>query len=69
MERTADLELVAWRSSRQHRVQTSSRLFVGTLLTCALVSAMFATWLPLQVSIVTVFLFAGLTTGLNCAIS
>lgn len=59
MERTADLELVAWRARRQHRAQTSSRLFVGTLLACAVVSALFATWLPLQVSIVTVFLFAG----------
>ena len=59
MERTADIEIVAWRARRQHRLQTSSRLFVGTLLACAVVSALFATWLPLQVSIVTVFLFAG----------
>ena len=59
MQRTADLELAAWRTRRQHRVQPSSRLFAGTLLACALVSAVFATWLPLQVSIVTVFLFAG----------
>ena len=59
MERIADIKLVAWRARPQHRVQPSSRLFAGALLTCALVSAVFATWLPLQVSIVTVFLFAG----------
>lgn len=59
MERTFDLELVAWRSRQLHRVGNSSRLFVAVLVTCACVSAMFATWLPLQISIVTVFLFAG----------
>jgi len=59
MERTAELELVAWHSRRQQHVQTSSRLFVAAVLACAVVSASFATWLPLQVSIVTVFLFAG----------
>ncbi|HKO60653.1 MAG TPA: hypothetical protein VJV03_05795, partial [Pyrinomonadaceae bacterium] len=59
MERTADVELVAWRARRQQRVQINNRLFVGTLLLCGLVSAVLASWLPLQVSIVTVFLFAG----------
>ncbi len=59
MERAAELELVAWHSRRQQRVQTSSRLFVAAVLACAIVSASFATWLPLQVSIATVFLFAG----------
>src|SRR5688572_2653703 len=60
MQRTADLELAAWPARPQQRLQTSSRLLAGTLLACALVSAGFATWLPQQVSIVTVFLFAGL---------
>ena len=59
MERTAEMELVAWRARRQQCAQISSRLFAGTLLACAFVSAVFATWLPLQISIVTVFLFAG----------
>jgi hypothetical protein len=58
MERTADLELVAWRARQQH-VQPRVGLFVTTLVTCACVSALFATWLPLQISIITVFLFAG----------
>jgi len=35
------------------------RIFVVALLTCVAGSAVFASWLPLQVSIVTVFLFAG----------
>jgi hypothetical protein len=33
--------------------------FAITLITCAVVSALMASWLPLPVSIVTVFLFAG----------
>ena len=59
MERAAELEIAAWRLRSGQHVQHSSRLFVGVLVSCALVSAAFATWLPLQVSIVTVFLFAG----------
>ena len=35
------------------------RIFVVALLTCVAGSALFSSWLPLQVSIVTVFLFAG----------
>jgi hypothetical protein len=34
-------------------------MFAGILIACACVSALFASWLPLQFSIVTVFLFAG----------
>lgn len=59
MERTADLEIAAWRARPRHQVQVSSRVFGGTLLVCALVAAVFAAWLPLQISILTVFLFAG----------
>ena len=59
MERTAELQIAAWRSRRRHHEQAGIRMFVGTLLGCVLLSAVFATWLPLQVSIVTVFLFAG----------
>lgn len=36
-----------------------SRSFAGTLAVCVLGAALLAIWLPLQVSIVTVFLFAG----------
>lgn len=35
------------------------RLFAGAVLACVIAAALFASWLPLQVSIVTVFLFAG----------
>lgn len=39
--------------------RTSVGVFASTLIACAAVSALLASWLPLQVSIVTVFLFAG----------
>lgn len=35
------------------------RLFAGSVIACALLSALLASWVPLQFSIVTVFLFAG----------
>jgi hypothetical protein len=60
MERTANIELAAWR--RTHRADqsgTQTKLFVGALLTCACLSALLASWVPLQFSIATVFLFAG----------
>ena len=37
----------------------SARVFVAIVVLCTIASAAFASWLPLQVSIVTVFLFAG----------
>ena len=62
MERTANIELAAWRADGTPRAgnrQISVRVFAGTLIVCACFSALFASWLPLQVSVVTVFLFAG----------
>src|SRR6267142_2585638 len=62
MERTANLELAAWRSQTAPtaaRRQLSTRVFVCVLIACASLSALLASWLPLQVSVVTVFLFAG----------
>ncbi|HVQ36095.1 MAG TPA: hypothetical protein VMS31_01085 [Pyrinomonadaceae bacterium] len=59
MERTANLEVATWPAGRSARGQLNARLFVSVLLGCALLSAGLASWLPLQVSIVTVFLFAG----------
>lgn len=60
MERTAEIELVAWRSARRNGVtRLSARAFAGILIVCACLSATLASWLPLQLSIVTVFLFAG----------
>ena len=39
--------------------QLGAVFFATVLITCATLSALLASWLPLQVSIVTVFLFAG----------
>ena len=59
MERTAELEMVAWRASLAGQSRTRPRSFVAALLVCALLSAGLAGWAPLGFSIVTVFLFAG----------
>jgi len=62
VERTADIDLAAWRAGATTPVirrQLSLRLFAGILVACACLSALAASWLPLQVSVVTVFLFAG----------
>ena len=58
MERTAQLEIAQWRAARKQRVQGGG-VFAGAIVGCVLTAAVFASWLPLQVSIVTVFLFAG----------
>lgn len=59
MERTANIELVAWRAGRVTNRQCGIKVFTSILLACALLSALSASWLPLQFSVVTVFLFAG----------
>src|SRR5215831_18651422 len=60
MESLANIPVSAWSVRRGTRGLTiSSGLFAAMLLVSAGVSAALATWLPLQVSIVTVFLFAG----------
>src|SRR6188474_2360488 len=59
MERSASIDLAAWRLGRSAGRQLSIGLFTCILLACALLSALLASWLPLQFSIVTVFLFAG----------
>ena len=62
MERTANLDLAAWRAGAAPRAnsrQLSVRVFAGILISCACLSALLASWLPLQFSVVTVFLFAG----------
>src|ERR1041385_9333463 len=41
------------------RISASTRVFVAVTVLCVAASAAFASWLPLQVSIVTLFLFAG----------
>ena len=60
MERTANIPFAAWPVARpSDRARVSARLFALMLVASAGVSAALASWLPLQVSIVTVFLFAG----------
>ena len=58
MERASNIPLAAWANTRTN-TRTSVRLFAFILVASAGVSAALASWLPLQVSIVTVFLFAG----------
>jgi hypothetical protein len=59
VERSAELEIPQWRAAKRQRVENSAHAFVVTLGVCVLGAALLATWLPLQVSIITVFLFAG----------
>jgi hypothetical protein len=60
VERSAEIELVAWRAAQaKPGTRRSTRPFVALVVTCAALSAILATWLPLQISIITVFLFAG----------
>src|SRR5437660_10562698 len=60
MERAADFDLKVWRAPRVcDKPRASTRLFVAVVLACACLSALMASWLPLQFSVVTVFLFAG----------
>jgi len=56
VERTAELEIAQWRAGQR---ANGARGFVATLAVCVLGASLLATWLPLQVSIITVFLFAG----------
>ncbi len=52
--------MAAWSGPRRaERARTSAKLFAVVLVTSACLSAILASWLPLQVSIATVFLFAG----------
>ncbi len=59
MQSAVELKLAPWRTTARQRAKTRTRLFVVSLLVCALTSALLASWLPLQFSVVTVFLFAG----------
>jgi hypothetical protein len=60
LESTANIELVRWRSDElRERTRRSARGFAFVVVACAVLSAVMASWVPLQFSIVTVFLFAG----------
>jgi hypothetical protein len=50
------VELKTW---PRVRVAPDAKVFVATVVLCVVAAAAFASWLPLQVSIVTLFLFAG----------
>src|SRR6186997_2850938 len=50
------IELKTWPTAR---AAAGARLFVAIVLACLLASATLASWLPLQLSIATLFLFAG----------
>ena len=58
-------DIVDGRPQRAAPTKTSlcARVFVAIIVLCTLTSAAFASWLPLQVSIVTLFLFAGPHNG------
>ena len=60
MERAENISVAGWRrvESRATR-RVSPRTFAAIVLASALFSAAFASWIPLQASILTVFLFAG----------
>src|SRR5215510_3398294 len=60
MERAENISIGVWRGPialKQTRV--SMKAFAAILIICACASVGLASWLPLQVSIVSVFLFAG----------
>jgi hypothetical protein len=62
VERTANIGLASWREKKaalSGNRELSIRMFATILVACAFLSAVLASWLPLQVSVVTVFLFAG----------
>ena len=62
MERAAQLNPANWPSDSSTRHVSSAltaRVFVSILIGCGCLSALIAGWLPLQVSVITVFLFAG----------
>jgi hypothetical protein len=59
LERTANFDLSSWRSERRTDRNAGIKIFAASLIVCACLSALLASWLPLQFSVVTVFLFAG----------
>lgn len=60
MESTANIQPAAWPAARVGRqARAPAKVFAGGLIACAGLSAVLASWVPLQFSIVTVFLFAG----------
>jgi hypothetical protein len=59
MERSLNIDLRVWSQTHGASTRTGTRLFAMSVIVCACLSAALASWLPLQLSIVTVFMFAG----------
>src|SRR5204862_5116675 len=60
MQRAENIPLGAWReTSVRDKSRVSANVFAAIVITAACLSAGLASWLPLQLSIATVFLFAG----------
>src|ERR1700736_1235397 len=60
MEQASNIPLNAWGQPRPSvHTRAGVRFFAAMVVASACLSAALASWLPLQVSIVTVFLFAG----------
>ena len=59
MERTLNIDLRAARFGYRAKSRNGVKLFAASVIVCACLSAALASWLPLQISVVTVFLFAG----------
>ena len=60
MERAENISPAAWPlRAASTRTRPRARVFAAIVIASACLSAAFASWLPLQVSIITVFLFAG----------
>ena len=60
MERAENIAIGVWAERREHKqTRVSAKVFAAVLIVSACLSATLASWLPLQLSIVSVFLFAG----------
>ncbi|HEY6047397.1 MAG TPA: hypothetical protein VIU65_12385 [Pyrinomonadaceae bacterium] len=60
MERAENIQTLPWSIARPRSSgRVSAKVFAAILVASAVVSAALASWLPLQMSIATVFLFAG----------
>ena len=59
MERTINIELRAATVDRRANAHNGAAMFAASVIVCACLAAALASWLPLQLSVVTVFLFAG----------
>src|SRR5436309_1321867 len=60
MQRAENISMAAWpRARARERTRVSVKTFAAILICTEIVSVATASWLPLQMSIITVFLFAG----------